>query len=381
MKQTILISFFTISTFALIDNGRSAAYPFILKDFLLDPQSGSLIFTISALTALLTSLLSKYWLPTLGVQGALRHLLLSEFIGALLMGLSLPLNLGVFGLYLGSVLFGLGAGGATICMNLLITENPEIKNKKNILSGIHSVYALMSLLAPFFMNGILKVTQWYVYFLFAAILPLFLSLGLFGLKSLREQNFKVERKHFKDCPLSLKFLFGGFLALNVVAEVCVSSRLVIYFVKAHNYEPQDANMVLSLFFLCLFLTRFLGIVLFKNSNIKMILFLSAFSSFICLILGVFVDPIMLAIMAFPMGLVFPYTLTFARESFPEYSGALVASVLNTVSVLITLMHFLFGTVSKYFGIQAAITIPLIASGLSFILFYFIIQKTNTKAQT
>ena len=240
------------------------------------------------------------------------------------MGLSNYVFKSALPLYLGALVFGFGVGGTTICMNLLVTELAPIKYRRTLTSGLHSVYAISSFVAPFFISLLLIKLTWDYYFLFICCFPLLLAIIMFLYPrdkvppiNLEEVDSHKTSQHGHKINNKTKFSFGTFLGLNVMAEVCLSSRIVFYLTSAHTWEQNDANKALSYFFLSLFAGRLFGAFLPKTIPIKFALFSSVLTSLIFSFLGVSYHPYFLVAVGFSISVIFPYTITWISEDFPK----------------------------------------------------------------
>lgn len=379
----IILCYLSLICFSFIDNARGPIYPSILKSFGLSPFEGSFYFTISSFSALLTTLFAHKWLKIIRTFDALKYSQILSVIGCLLMGLSNYVFKSALPLYLGALVFGFGIGGTTICMNLLVTELAPIKYRRALTSGLHSVYAISSFVAPFFISLLLIKLTWDYYFLFICCFPLLLAIIMFLYPrdkvppiNLEEVDSHKTSQHGHKINNRTKFSFGTFLGLNVMAEVCLSSRIVFYLTSAHTWEQNDANKALSYFFLSLFAGRLFGAFLPKTTPIKFALFSSVLMSLIFSFLGVSYHPYFLVAVGFSISVIFPYTITWISEDFPKRRQGLITSSLNFVGLFLIGMHIIFGSVADFLGIENAMNLPWIALLLSMVAFYFCHQQTT-----
>lgn len=367
----ILFCYLALICFSFIDNARGPIYPSILESFGLTPFQGSFYFTISSISALLTTITAHKWLQKFRTYDALKYSQLLSLIGCLLMGLSQYYFKSPAPLYLGSLIFGFGVGGTTICMNLLVTELAPLKWRRTLTSGLHGIYALSSFSAPFLISLILKVKTWEYYFLIIAIFPLLLGLFMHFYPAKAIPPIHQENQNSDEMVSnSTKFFFGSFLAFNVMAEVCISSRIVFYLTKAVEWAQEDANLALSYFFLALFIGRVIGAILPKSFPIKLALLISMLTSLIFSFLGLFYNPYFLCVVGCTVSVVFPYTITWISDQFPKRRQLLITSSLNYVGVFLIAMHFIFGSVTNSLGISSAMNLPWIALSLALVSFYF-----------
>lgn len=366
----ILFCYLALISLSVIDNARGPVYPDLLQTFSLTPFQGSFFFTISSITGLITSILAHRWLKIINTYDALKVSMLIQIIGTLLIGLSATFFESVIPLYLGSMISGFSVGGITVCMNLLVTEKAPQKYQRSLLAGLHSVYALSSFIAPFLITHFLQTSTWDQYFIYINIFPAFLIFWMLIHRRKVDLPKKPEPED-ESFPISfnLKSSFGIFLGLCVMAEVCISSRMVFYLKEGLKWETEKANFLLSLFFIGLFLGRVTGAILPRTLNIKNILLSSLFTSFACILLGIHYHPYFLSIVGFTIAVIFPYTIMWITEEFPQRRQFLITSCLNFVGLSLILMHVIFGSIANQFGIATAINLPLVAIILAFFFWF------------
>lgn len=378
----ILFCYLSLIIFSLIDNARGPVYPEILRSFSLSAFEGSWYFTISSMTALLTTLFAHRWLKKIRTYDALAYAQVFSVVGTLLMGMANSYFNSVIPLYLGSLLFGFGVGGTTICMNLLVTQLAPLKFRRTLTSALHGIYALSSFCAPFIITLVLAKFSWDYYFIFIALLPMLLALSMWLLPIKNIPAIEPTSDLPEDTlPLKIKFSFGSFLALNVMAEVCLSSRIVFYLTEGIQWPQDRSNQALSYFFLALFFGRIIGAIIPKSFPVKVALFLAVLTSFIFSFLGIYYHPYFLSAVGFSIAIIFPFTIIWISDDFPKQRQNLITSVLNYVGVSLISMHFLFGSITNTFGISRAINLPWIAIVISLIAFYNCHKITQNRQVT
>jgi FHS family glucose/mannose:H+ symporter-like MFS transporter len=373
----ILFCYISLICFSFIDNARGPIYPSILDSFGLSPFQGSFYFTISSISALITTLFAHRWLKVIRTFDALKYSQLLLVSGCVLMGLSQYLFKSSTPLFLGSLVFGFGVGGTTICMNLLVTDLAPLKYRRTLTSGLHSVYAISSFLAPFLISYLLVQYTWEYYFLYICIFPLLLAVGMFFYPREKVPPITIEESSStEDVSSKVKFFFGSFLALNVIAEVCLSSRIVFYLTSSQEWTQANANKALSYFFLALFVGRFFGAFLPKTIPIKLALLTAVLTSLGFSILGLYYHPYFLSAVGCSIAIIFPFTITWISEEFPKRRQLVITSALNYVGLFLIGMHFIFGSITNSLGISKAINLPWIALTLSLGAFFFCHRLTD-----
>lgn len=367
----IIFCYLALIAFSFIDNARGPIYPQILESFSLSPFQGSFYFTISSLSALVTTLLAHSWLKRVRTYDALAISQLLSVVGTILMGLAKSYFSSAIPLYIGALLFGFGVGGTTICMNLLVTQLAPLKYRRTLTSALHGIYALSSFCVPFVITKVLINYTWDYYFIFISALPFILALSMWLLPIKNIPPIEQDQGDTPEDNLNwkIKFYFGTFLALNVMAEVCLSSRVVFYLKEGLNWSQKLSNQALGYFFLALFFGRVLGAIIPRTIPIKASLFSAVLLSLAFTFLGVFYHPYFLSAVGLSIAIVFPFTILWISEEFPKQRPNLITSALNYVGVFLIAMHFIFGSLTNVFGIHRAINLPWVALSLSLFAFY------------
>lgn len=374
----IIISYLTLMCFGFIDNGRGPAYPFILEHFNVSSSLGSFLFTLSSISALFANYTSKWWLSSLGSKKSLQLSLLFQLLGTLGYAYSAQTK-GTFSfILLSSLIFGLGAGSSNVCISIVISKSTKSNQRRKVFSGLHSIYAVSSLLSPL----IFSITSdyfknWYYFFYLLAILPLgSLFVSLFKSFSIDTVNNLHQMKNIST-SLKMRFMTGLMLSLNVTAEVLISSRLVFYLQEAKNFKSDESNLRLSLFFLSLLIGRLIPAFItlpFRSINI---LIFSATSSLILTLVGLNYNTIFLSFVGATMAIFFPTTMDWISKFFKEKSDYMMASSLNYVGLTLILMHFSFGILAKHLGIEKAMNLSPMALLISLVfLLYFRKKQTS-----
>jgi FHS family glucose/mannose:H+ symporter-like MFS transporter len=362
----LTLSYLCLFVFGLADNARGPTFPDMLADFALSDSLGSLVFLVASAASLANNLLSFFWLKRLGPVGALRFYSLVQALGVLMMGLARSYE----GLVAASVVYGASSGALGIVVNLLAAGAVGPARRRQALSGLHCMYGVSSLLAPLLVSRIYAGGEgWPTVFLWLAAGPALVAV-LSLLRKGGASHRRVEQETIDGAALGLvgvhghvrerkrpraaAIFFGSFLTLYVVAEVLVSTRLVLFARRALNYSPEEANLLLSAFFLALFCGRLLfAIVSFPFSNAH-VLMLSAVSSLIAFVIGLTVHPLGLAVCGFTMSMFYPCAIALVSEDVGSHSEYATSWALTLQSCGLMVMHFGVGAVSDSFGIAQAL---------------------------
>ena len=363
----IILAYASLVTLSLIDNGRGAAYPEILSGLSISTDKGSYLFTIASLAGLMANLTGRYWLAFLGLVNGTRMALLLMGVGSLVLGFA-----GEFSSYplllFAACLTGLGLGSLGITMNVMVSEGAPVDKRRQYLSGLHGVYGISSFLAPHILTLIIfNGGSWIVYFKYISLVSI-----LVILYSLKVVDTHREEVSSESSALPMNFskrtLIGLYFGFYVASEIIISSRLPLYLIRVQSFSQSNANAYLSYFFLGLMCGRlFFAFVKVKTANYKLIV--ASFSmTFICYSLGIWLHPIFLCLCGLTMSFCFPISMDWLKERFHSGNHVMVASVMATIGITLTIMHWLFGQITNSFGIEVAFQLFYIFNVLGLVIF-------------
>jgi len=347
----LILSYISLFAMGFIDNARGPAYPLILSEFNLVPSRGSWFFTIAALGGVLSTITHRYWLEKIGPFIAIRIFIVAMALGCYGMGRA---SEGSFAMLLGSAfIFGFSTGGNGICMNLLTAWACPYYYRRRAFAGLHSTYALASLIAPFALTYVLESgARWDRLFAYFSIVPVALFFWSLTVRPPVKRYVHLrESSHNK-----WKILFGMALGFYVSAEIVASSRLVLYCTQHLSWSTAKAALYLSLFFAFLLLGR----LLFASFSVKGAsvtwLVISLVTTLFAFLFGLYVDPIGLSMVGMTMSIFFPCFMDWVSELFPEQGESIISSMLTSMGVMIITMHALVGYLNELWGVQVALHI-------------------------
>ena len=146
-KTQWILLFACTSMFALglADNIRGPLFPELIRFFQLSNTEASSSFAITSTFGFLGNLLAERILRRLTID---RLLILSlAIMGFGLLGMGVAVNFVFY--MIAAAFFGLSMGFMGIAQNLMVAENITGEVQTKALSGLHSIYGLSSLVAPF----------------------------------------------------------------------------------------------------------------------------------------------------------------------------------------------------------------------------------------
>lgn len=363
----IILAYTALIALSLIDNGRGAAYPEILEHFKISTDIGSYLFSLVSLSGLIVNITARKWLPLIGLVWATRLTLVFMGIGSYGMAvgaemLSYPVTLSF------AILAGLGLGGLAITMNVMVSEGAPLIHRRRFLSGLHGVYGVSSFFAPQILNIIINFgNSWPSYFKYISFVSLAVLIYSFFVEDTHKEHAKKTSSHY-PIKKSKRIIIGLYLGLYVASEILVSSRLPLYLTRAYGMELVDANTYLSYFFISLMTGRLLFAFLnFKHDNYKLII--TAFVlTLMTFSVGIFIHPLGLSITGLTMSYIFPVSMDWLNEKFHKYNHIMVASVMTTIGITLSTMHWGFGIITDMVGVKTAFMCFYIFKLTSFILF-------------
>lgn len=355
-----------------LDNSRGPAYPLILKDLSLTPNLGAWFFSIASLSGLIVYLSSPKWLPTLGVVRGTKLSLVIMGLGSMLMGVIPYLESQYFFLLFFSMIFGIGQGLSSFCMNLLVAEACTSENRSRAFSALHSCYGVASFVAPLVFSQFMTWRDsWSQFYLFMATLPFLVFILVFKIG----RGVKISKVLPPKTSLSFKrrFLYGGVFSFYVASEIVISTRLIYFLIEAKGFSSENAAQNLSIFFLSLMGGRLLFAFLPMKGLSYRAMVLSLITSILVFFLGYTKDPKYLAFLGGSMSFYFPMGMNWLTSRFEKGREQMIASVMTQVGVLLIIMHFFFGEIASRLGVEKALLMAPLLLGTSLL---FLISLKN-----
>jgi fucose permease len=329
---------------------------------------GSLMFAISSLSGFIASHFARYLLNRFDRKSILQGACIGMM--ATLLGLALSPNFTFFLIF--SFLFGLNAGIIGLIPNILVPLGASAEKKQQLLSGLHAMYGVSSLIAPLIVAGLaLLINSWRYIFVFVILAPL--SLLLYSLHKSHEPHHKKpivsleEKKEKRLKNYKPQMFLALMLSFAVAAEVMISSRLALYMRRVWNYDLELSSLYVTYFFLSLLFGRllFTGIKFNRSIYFQLSICLALTAAFI--IAGLYVHPLFLAVSGFSIAPFYPLAITLISSEFPHDLDTAVSYMMATDSIMLAIMHILVGQLSDIFSIQTAILLGVVFLSMSFTL--------------
>ena len=351
--RLVSLSFFSLFCVGLADNGRASIYPDILHSLGITYEQGSLLFSISSLTGLISTMSAKFWLRKFGVIIPQRLFSFLLIIACTILGFSFSYfpsySLALFGI----CILGITMGGLSITMNLSIDQAVPSQHRRKFLSGLHSIYGLSSAFAPVLVLLLTKSGFSYqeLYFVIA-LFPVFLCiLSLTTQRFSPEEIEAISAAQIETAPISRRaiLLAACILSFYVCSEVLLSSRFVIICRALFDLSKEDAQSYLSLFFISLTLGRFSFAFVHTQLSNLLLLYISIFSSLSLFLFGILYGPFFFSMIGLSMSIFVPCLLDFIAFQFGKNFQEVLPTIINISTVQLIAMHFFSGVLEERIG--------------------------------
>ncbi len=333
------------------DNARPPLFGAMLTDLGLSDAGGAVVFAGASGGVIAGSFLFKEMVR----RNAVRGMQLAMLGVALGIGLSGAAE-GFWSLALASFLFGVALGGLALAQNLMVEQAVPEALKRRALTGLHSFYALASLLAPAAVAGLLELgANWRTIFCMLAAPPVGVAALLFLVRRREPPKRSEEAGGKTGARLGRQVLIAFVAGSCVVAELLLTTRLPLL-MERDGATPEAAALSLSLFFFCLLASRIaFSLIPLRLSN-QRLLALSAGTALLLNAVGLWVEPWVLPFVPLALGPFFPTIVALLSEEFPgELEGAL-AVLFAVVSLLVMGAHSAVGALSDLLDLRRALAL-------------------------
>lgn len=374
----IILAYFSIFCFGLSDNARGPVFPEILKEFGVNNSTGSWFYAVGSIFGFIGSWLC---LRTLKKIDRIQNVYLSLVIlacGFFGMGLSTEF----WQLLTASACAGLGLGLLGVSINLLSAIGSNDHYRPRAIAGVHSLYALSSLIAPLLVTLIYSWGGgWRQSFFLMAALALLLSFA--GMFFLKKEDEQLERKILGDGAVEflqkgenqsssedLKgiSILGMAVACYVYAEILMSSRLALYLRMQKSYDLALSSLYLTGFFIGLWIGRTIFSLYHPKVNLIAQLIFFLLISSVTILLGLHLHEGFLMLTGLAMGPFYGLSVLYLSKVFKRALNQAIAITISIQSFFLVAMHLGSGVLTDRVGISGAMSLGPIFLFLSAILF-------------
>jgi MFS family permease len=141
----LIMGYSALLCLGFLDNSRASVFENMTVALGLSDERASLFFVIPSLCAFVSSLLIERFIGRLGSVFILRLGLSAMGLAFVLFGLSKDFDF----ILLEATLFGVGFGLVSVAQNVAVSEaSDSAALQRSLFSGLHSMYALASLMSP-----------------------------------------------------------------------------------------------------------------------------------------------------------------------------------------------------------------------------------------
>lgn len=370
MIRLLILAYTSLLLLGLSDNMRGPLYPEILTEFQLSDAMGSWFFSLSSIVGFFAGLTTSRWIRRIGTIHTLQLAILicgfSQFAISHAESYSQVMMAAVF--------FGWSMATMGVVQNfLVVTESPEhLRNR--ILSGLHSMYGLASLLAPllvhFLATQTLDKAVWRQSFLLGSSCSLAILILSFGLKKKTSDVKNIETKETTQSSLGKRLYFGFAVSGYVLAEVLVASRIAQYVRSQFQYDLSHSSLFTAGFFVCLLAGRLLFSFWVPKVALETQLRTSLALTILSLLAGLWISPYFLALAGFFMGPFYPLTMVEAGRLFRGHVDQALSICVGLSAMYVVLMQMSFGWLNDQYGISTGFYLAPLFCVITFAMLAF-----------
>jgi fucose permease len=350
----VFIAYFCLFVLGFLDTIRGPYFPDIGSDLHLNDSTAALFFVVASAMMILTNRLTPSVVRRFGLRSVL--MLSNVLMGAGFWAASTAESLVV--LLLSVAVFGVGFGFINVGQNVLIFRAAAPALRRQLFSGLHSVYAFASLTAPLWVGVLASWGYgWRIGFQTMSVLCAAGAVICFRSEGGSEAPTPPARPASSDLGPSWRLFLPWALQMSfyIAAELSISTRFPLYLRRAWNFEPVQAAQYLAYFFAFLLVGRLL-FTFFRLEHLsnKTVLMTSLVLSTVLYLIGLHFHPLFIAATGLTMAPVFGVSLDSIANVFKDETDHAIAWMLSLSGVFIIGMHMIVGFVSDLSNIQVAL---------------------------
>lgn len=375
MNYLLWVSFLSLFIYGFGDNLRGPLFPEIIQSFGLSDSAASWYFALASLMSFVSSFLvrkiksisSLLWLLYLGIFLVFLGFAIQHFAGD------------YTAVLVGSAFFGCSIGLLGMAQNNLVILGTSKKNRSRMLSILHSMYGLASLLAPLFVAWLsdLRWQQTIYYFAWVALIFCIGGVILHFKKKESIAHFSQFQEH-PDSKLAgwFELKISVAVSLYVIVEVMLGTRLALFMRRFFESDLHSSSLYVTGFFACLLIGRLLVSFSSFSLSTRTILIGSLLSSFVCILVGIFVHPLGLVVSGLTLGPFYPQSMAYISHLFPFKSTTIVSWTLAVQSIFIVVMHWGIGKLTDLVDLKLALLMAPLFLLVSFCIIHFIPEEAH-----
>jgi fucose permease len=270
-------------------------------------------------------------------------------------------------------------GGSGLLVNILAAASTDDSRlRRQVLAGLHSCFGLASFLAPLLISALARAgCSWSLSFAILGIAPV--AATWLSVKTPKRGTSDEWKSSFHDHkPYRRTIWYAGVCTLYVAVETLLQTRLVQYGRESLGFSPEQANLLLSGFFLTFFLGRLtFAIVPFRQSSVTF-LYLSGAVSLALYMVGLYVNPWALALAGLGCSVFYPSIMALLAEDLGPATPFAMTWAQTAQSIGCMLMHVAVGGLSDKFGLRPALLFGPACLALMLILISLASPRENAR---
>ena len=359
----LIVIYLAYISLGIPDSLFGTAWPVMHNDFALPVDIAGYLAPAFMLTSVISSLFSSRVINRFGTGRVAAFSTALTVVG--LVGTSFSGN--IFLVLLCSIPLGLGAGAIDSALNSYVA----VHYKAIHMNFLHCFYGVGVSVSPIFMSRALESTgRWENGYRNAAIVQFAIAFIMFVSLPLWNKVKQIEADSGRVEVESRNASFGELIKNPAIIAVwlCFISSCSVehlcstwgssYLVGARGFEPDDASMTVTAYFIGLTLGRFLsGLLSVKLSSWKIIF--CGTSALACAIIILFLPlpaaaaGIGLFFCGFGVGPIYPNLMHLTPSSFGEdISASVIGSQMAAAYIGLMCMPFVIGGIVRAVGIEA-----------------------------
>ena len=345
----IIVGYFSLFVFGFLDNTRGPYFPDITNDLSLTDTQASLFFAVASFLAVISGRMVPWWIEKIRLLNVMR-------MGLILLTVSVvgySKSTSLIELIVYTSFFGYGFGLINVGQNLLIIRGSGDHNRRQLISGLHSTYAMAALIAPLVV-GFLTDFGWTWrdgFYSFAALSFLGFLISFIA-KTKEGSPVKLDSADIFGWRKWLPF--GLVLSLYVASEVVLATRYVLLARREFGASESEAVLQLAGLFALLLVGRLsFTFFPFKKWSNKIIILSALVLSLTSFTLGLAVSHWFLILCGLTMAPVFGIGVEYMATQFGKDTDRVISMVLAFSGLFIVAIHWTVGVLSDIFGIGNA----------------------------
>ncbi len=329
--------------------------PLLRADFHLDLATVGVVFPINSVGALIGGLVAGAGSDRVGRKP---FLLFPALFSAVGMGAA-TLSHSWVGFVVGYLVLGVAQGAFSITVNAVVMDVSSKAHSK-ALNYLHGCYSLGAMLSPIVVTLLFRyLVQWRMVLAFAACnWILIFCLSVLATPPATNPTPEPHRSPFQfviNPLLGLLFMLTFFY--NGTAWVLIG--WVKTFLQAGNYPPEQATLMLSVFYCALTIGRFGCASFAERWGYRRTLMYSALGALLVYPLIIFSSAILwigagVFLCALFLAPLYPTAIAYGTQQFAERRGAITGLLSMALSLGSTLPPYWTGWLGKQFGLAAAL---------------------------